>query len=441
MNHTEWLRNELLQLKKLGVLQEDAIENLRQYYGKEVKPGINWGMVLLSIIGTTLIGSGVILILAHNWDLLSRPARTFLSFIPLLIGQSAVLFTLYRKKDSIPWKEGAGILLFFAIGSSIALVGQTYHIEGDPGKFVLTWMLLSAPLIFILDSASISIFYLYGILFWTEYGRNELPFFYLFFSLLSTVAIIYLLIVLKRDLFSVRSLILTWAFSIWLAPAVACTFGGHVRGLWIVVYSSLFGSMYLCGRLFFDRMESLKKNPLRLIGYFVSLIICFILTFSDTWRDIGWDKSPRAYTWRIDYTTWQMDYVLAGLLLAGFLILAARYLHRLELESLVLAVPLLSTSAFAASGFGPLGSWMNWIYNLLFLALGCTKIWQGIQVRRLSTLNLGMIAVMVLIMARFFDSDLGLLTRGVIFIVLGSLFLGVNLFVSKSGFRSGRANG
>jgi uncharacterized membrane protein len=41
-------------------------------------------VVLFSILGAALMGSGIILLLAHNWDQLSRVMRTVISFAPLV---------------------------------------------------------------------------------------------------------------------------------------------------------------------------------------------------------------------------------------------------------------------------------------------------------------------------------------------------------------------
>jgi hypothetical protein len=35
------------------------------------------------------------------------------------------------------WREGTATFLVFAVGAAIALIGQTYHLPGDLGSFLL----------------------------------------------------------------------------------------------------------------------------------------------------------------------------------------------------------------------------------------------------------------------------------------------------------------
>ncbi len=62
--------------------------------------------------GALLIGAGIILMLAHNWEDLSRPVRAALSFLPLLLAQGLAGWALVRRPESLAWREGTGALLF-----------------------------------------------------------------------------------------------------------------------------------------------------------------------------------------------------------------------------------------------------------------------------------------------------------------------------------------
>ena len=43
------------------------------------------------ILGAVLIGGGIILLLAHNWEQLGRPARVAVAFAPLVLSQALAL--------------------------------------------------------------------------------------------------------------------------------------------------------------------------------------------------------------------------------------------------------------------------------------------------------------------------------------------------------------
>ena len=63
------------------------------------------------------------------------------------------------------------------------------------------------------------------------------------------------------------------------------------------------------------------------------------------------------------------------------------------------------------------------------LAIG--TIVRGFRYNRLGTLNAGMVIAAALIVARFFDSGLSFVVRGVAFILIGTGFLAANWILLK----------
>src|SRR5882724_4587452 len=118
-----WLLRELADLVGRGVLDDHSAARLRAHYAQAAAAqGPGWGTILLAIGGATLVGLGVILIFAHNWEDWTPEVRVALSLAPLLIGQLAVLQAL-RNRSRL-WSEGAGMFTAIAIGASIALIAQ-----------------------------------------------------------------------------------------------------------------------------------------------------------------------------------------------------------------------------------------------------------------------------------------------------------------------------
>ena len=149
-----WLQAELPELVASGVLSAETAEALEKHYaatGPEEPRRI--GFVLSAILGSLLIGAGIILLVAHNWDFLSRPIRCAIAFAPLVLSQALAIFVLLRRNESAPWREGAAILNVAAIGTAIALVSQTYQIQGDFARFILVWMLLALPIVYLFKTS------------------------------------------------------------------------------------------------------------------------------------------------------------------------------------------------------------------------------------------------------------------------------------------------
>ena len=160
-----WLLGELPTLVNGGVLDGAAAERLRRHYEASAGRSRNWALVAFGLLGGTLVGLGVILLLAHNWENLSRAARTALAFSPLVASQILAGWSMRSGKNSTAWREGIGAFWMLSIGAAIALVAQIYHIPGDAGRFALTWMLLSLPVIYLLNATGPALAYLAGMVF------------------------------------------------------------------------------------------------------------------------------------------------------------------------------------------------------------------------------------------------------------------------------------
>ena len=69
--------------------------------------------------------------------------------------------------------------------------------------------------------------------------------------------------------------------------------------------------------------------------------------------------------------------------------------------------------------------------NLYILIGSVLLMFQGINRNRLMLLNGGLIWFSLLVLFRFFDSDIPFVFKGVIFIVIGSAFIGTNVWFKK----------
>ncbi|HEV3410393.1 MAG TPA: DUF2157 domain-containing protein, partial [Chthoniobacterales bacterium] len=175
-----WLRGELPGLVASGVISADAARALEQHY--PVTRSRNIAFVLLATIGSALVAAGIILLVAHNWDMLSRPVRSLLAFLPLVGAQLLCVFVLLRRDDLQPWRESAAIFNVAGIGTAIALVSQTYQFHGSYASFLLTWLLLSIPIVYLMGTTLGAIAYLLGTINWIwvqethRHGPGTLPF-------------------------------------------------------------------------------------------------------------------------------------------------------------------------------------------------------------------------------------------------------------------------
>jgi uncharacterized membrane protein len=189
-------------------------------------------------------------LLAHNWDSLGRPARTVLSFLPLIIGQALGVFAGLKRRTSSTWCEGAAVFWALSIGASIALISQTYHISGDFPKFLLTWSLSGLPIVYLLKSSSVAVLYWVGVTAWlgsaTSYDDDN--FRVLLYWPLMALAVPYLI---RARLENPSQLRVQWM----LATLSICGIFGVQQGLapqenfWVVGFSGYFATLYLAACL------------------------------------------------------------------------------------------------------------------------------------------------------------------------------------------------
>ena len=104
-----WMLGELPTLLEGGIIDGATAERLRRHYESAAGKSRNWALTVFGLLGGTLVGLGIILLLAHNWADLSRAARTALAFAPLVAAQLLALWVFNAGKESAAWREGLGL--------------------------------------------------------------------------------------------------------------------------------------------------------------------------------------------------------------------------------------------------------------------------------------------------------------------------------------------
>src|SRR5438270_10493653 len=160
-----WLRGQLPELVAAGAISSENARAIERHYGS-IETRTNFGFVILATLGAALVGAGIILIIAHNWDDLSRGTRTVIAFLPLLLAQVFVAFVLMRRNESRPWREAVAVFDVAAVATAISLISQTYQVQGSFDAFMRVWLLLSIPIVYVLRTTLGAILYVPGTVVW-----------------------------------------------------------------------------------------------------------------------------------------------------------------------------------------------------------------------------------------------------------------------------------
>lgn len=430
----DWLLGELPDLVSRGILTPDAADRLRSHYQDAGRPAARQlGLTVTAVFGSALIGLGIILVLAYNWEDLSRTLRAVISFSILLIAQGAAGWVVFRSVPSRSWREGTACFWFLAVGSAMALIAQTYHIPGDPSRFLLTWMLLAVPLVYLTRAGSAAALYLVGVtvLGGVESDAGEGPL--LYWVMLAPVAP-YLWSLLRRDRQSPGPVLLVWLGAVSLVFGFGFSISESWDHLHLAAYAGLFSVLYLVGRIWFGQARHIWQAPLQCVGGLGVFVLAFRFSYRDSWQHLG----------RLGAGEWNWTDAMPGMFLIGTCLALSVILGWLSLlqgrpQRLLWgsfgAVAFLAHALMLAleSTLVPVS-----LLNLYLLAAGVSVLVRGVRRERIGTVNLGMLILAALVAARFFDTDLGLMVRGVGFILLGAAFLSANAFLVRRfrGLRS-----
>lgn len=413
------LPKDINELLEAGVIDTSTADRIAAYYQAKSSNSGNRLFLVFGILGALLIGLGVILILAHNWDNLSRGVKTVFAFLPLLIAQGLCAFTLLRKEDSDTWRESTATLLFFGVGASIALISQIYNMPGQLETFLLTWAVLVLPIIYIMRSSMVSLLYLAGITWYAcltgyDYGGSFWNYYWL---LLLAVLPFYYMENQRRP--NSNAL----AFHHWMIPiSLTITLGIFADRYdeWMfVAYMSLMGLFYQIGNTSAFQGKRLLRNAYRVIGALGTIAILLVLSFSWFWKDLV----REANDWMGIFYSQEMYLSIALTLITG--VLAFRNVSRAKWRRIEPLTPVFLVF-FILFLIGTQTSIVTLLINLLVLVVGVLIIRKGGQEDHLGVLNFGLLVVSALIFARFFDANLSFVLRGLLFVLLGVGFFFVN---------------
>lgn len=414
-----WLHAELDRWEREGLADPEITARLRERYPlPRDAAGRSIAQVILATFGALLVACGFILLLAHNWENLPRPARAFLSLSCLAAGHFAAVWTLLRRPASVAWREASGAALAMAVAACIALISQTYHLPGDLESFLLVWGFLLLPLPYLLRSG-FSFFVLHVVLtIWTLHAEPAAET-VLIYGMALALSLPYLLVVSGTR----QGLLLRWTMALAACVTLGGTVPGSIPGSWILLYGTLFSLFSLSNRRGTSfAHERWWQTPFAVVGDVGFFVLAIILTFSDAWPGSHWQPISRAEG------PWDIAIIAAlGLGSVGFLVGYRRRDALFIVRAIALALVFVGY-IFALRG-EPWTAAM--LMNLLVLILGAAHMRAGYRLGRMSLFNFGFLQVSALLLLRFFDADLGMLPRAGIFIVLGVAFLLINTLLSR----------
>lgn len=411
--------DDLRDLEMAGIISADISDRIENYYREKerAQPGgrIN---IVFAVLGTLLVSLGIILIVAHNWDALSRSLKLTISFIPVLTGQFLCGYTLYKKPGNIVWKESSSTFLFFAAGACLALISQTYHIPGSVTDFVFNWMLLVFPVIYIMRSSISSLLFIAGISFYAVYDG------YGYGSMESWRYWWMLLLVMPHyfTLFKNKPQSNFTYFHHWFIPLSLTICLGTVAANedeWMfVAYMSMFGLFYLLGTSDYFYSKRIFGNGYIVIGSLGTMCLLMTVSFEWFWRELSRGN--------LRDTLFSPELIAA--LIFSLLAVVLLWVHiRNRKGRPVNWMGAIFLGFIFIFFLGFFDAWSASIAaNLLVMAAAVFTIDRGNRLNHLGILNYGLIIIAILVVCRFFDTNISFVIRGLMFMGVGAGFFIAN---------------
>lgn len=171
------LQEEIKNWAGKGIISETQKDTILKEYSKEYqeeqlveKRGKL--VAILSTLGAILVGTGVILFFASNWDKISPFQKTIIIYI-LLFSSYFIGFRLKYLQGKYP-KTGISLIFLGCIlyGAAIWLIAQIFHIKAHWPNGLLAWAMFVLPISYIIQSRAILTISLIDIILWLGFEMS-----------------------------------------------------------------------------------------------------------------------------------------------------------------------------------------------------------------------------------------------------------------------------
>lgn len=446
----EWLRAELAELRGQGVIDSGAEQRIRGYYAacdaepapaaitaRDGRPGPaeqtraaaksgrqQYFLAVLVALGSLMVGCGVILLFAHNWDMLSKFQRVAVAFIPVTAAACCGVYTIAKEKDQ-RWREASAF--FTAVGFAVltALISQIYHTDGTPQEFLLLVMAVSLPLVYffrgyLLAAAYCALLLCFISFYRSGWVRDGL----LHFAGIAPFIAYYLFFHKPAGMRTV------WMRYICLMPLVYLLFIFGRYNMWGAMKLNLFaaaGLLYTAGLYYSESGVRGWRNPWTACGWLFLTILLAISSVEPLFL------SPRGFgPLKAADVIHTLSAFWFALFAAQVFVTARKPTMLKAVVTLVTLTPLFCHMLDIRSGY-PL-----WVGSAVLLLAGAAALAEGVKERGLMKVNAGMLQITLFALIKFSDPRMGILPRAIIFIVIGVAFIAANVYLSRK-FRGEKA--
>lgn len=414
-----WLQHELPHWQEKGwISQENADKLLISYAGKNKKESSSiWQYIVLSLAGI-IFALGLFFVFAGLWYTFTPNARYSWSQGFLAISLLLVILAMSRGKAIPLLREGAGVIFYITILSTIFMLGDTYYIGETKGIYLLYSALLTLPIAYALESSMAMAFYALTIGAWSM-SASAIGFYYL------GVQWIWPLLILMVPFFFLS----TWRESAWTQGKIFLSWAA-ILSVYIAFYAStadenISNDILLMSNLsvitmslgWLGKDKGFWTKPFKIIGFVGMVIAIYFGTLTKTWIDLAmWSNM----------SFMAMALVALTLVASGYfawqLVKAKQFTMALVacLGYVVMGCALMALSGMSAMT-------ISIIFDLYILIAASSYTARGTLQKKPMLVNMALISIGAMVLARFFDPNFTFVERGISFVVIAVILLVGNI--------------
>jgi uncharacterized membrane protein len=424
-----WLHSQLERWLHQGIIDTSHFESISKLYPQpQTKTSRPWALIVFSGIGAVIVGLGVILLFAYNWNEMSKFAKLAVVFGSLALAHLVGISLFIRSERFRGLGEAITVLGTMLFGAGIWLIAQIYHIEEHYPNAFLLWglgaMLMAWTMPSVIQAIIAAVlFTIWAAMEFAAFG-TAMP--YVFVLLLLLLPIAYS----KYSKVLLAVLLLAFAIS---AIYVFAAYGNALLVFYVLLcVFAIYTAAAMIQQKFagFEALSSVYFFP-GMAGYFITL---YLLTFPDIIKTLLRDEPYYKPHYNTNIFYWLIPLVLmaAGWFFIGWLAIKKDKLKYYSHE--LFLMPLMPIFLYYCSS--SITKYLEWpaiaVFNLVFLAHAAMLMGRGCMNAVLSQATIGSILLIALVIARFTDLFNSLAVRGLIFVVVGILIFSQGFFYIRS---------
>lgn len=384
--------------------------------------------VILAIIGSLLVASGLALVFFGFWQNFSLALQTAFAIVPMLLGQGVAIFTQLKKKESVSWRESAAIIWSVGVIVTIALLNGIHNINLGYINCLAIDTFLIIPIMYLFNTVSPLAFLLYASV---HIGMDGLWQYLLASAVIYIFAIGFTVLLRKKE--DSRAVFAQWVTVIaglpliWIYDYVLLDLGVTLNSsnTFFATYLVLFLCMYILSSE--KASYLLPYKPISILG------LCVTTSF----------LSETSYNKYIADDSAIMVVINTIVLLAVPLVVAfikrdtfENNIKKVLVSALPFAIMAINFTDMLVSKFA--GDFNQAVHTarkvlmiaigVLVVAFGVALVYAGIKELRLFLINVGLITAFAQVI-RLIYSDLvpdSYLLKGIILVIFGAIIIAIN---------------